>query len=215
MDVISFIFFSFNKRFVLRWIGAGIIFFIPVANFLSLGYLWRASGLSMIGGIGLPTWDRKNELWKEGARLAYIVILYEALPSFLFSFGFLLASFDNFITVFIGGALKVLAAVAFVLCSSLIPFAFCAFVEGADLRRAFEFERIAMAVKEVVFPYVVGYAIAVCCMFVSYRLLAIPYFLGFVLSSILTFYVLLVSTYYFTQLYSRTSMSSVAFRDKQ
>ena len=213
MDVISFVFFSFNKRYVLRWIAAGIMFFIPVANFISLGYLWRASALSMIGGIGLPTWDRKNELWKEGARLAYIVILYEALPSFLFSFGFLLSSFGNLITVVIGGAMKVLAAIAFILCSFLIPFAFCAFVEGLEIRKAFEFERIAAAVKEVALQYVLGYVIAACCLFVSYRLLAIPYLLGFVLSSILTYYVLLVSTYYFTQLFKKTTNGSGTFRD--
>jgi hypothetical protein len=214
MDVVSFVFFSFNRRYIMRWIGAGIIFFIPVANFLSLGYLWRASGLSMIGGIGLPTLDHKNELWKEGARLAYVVILYEALPSFLFSFGFLLSSFGNFITVLIGGAMKVLAAVAFLLCSFLIPFAFCAFVEGLELRRAFEFEKIVAAIREVVLHYVFGYAITACCLFVSYRLLAIPYLLGFVLSSILTYYVLLVSTFYFTQLFKKTTMSSEALHDK-
>ncbi len=212
MDVASFVFFSFNRRYVLRWIGAGIIFFIPVVDFLSLGYLWRTSGLSMIGGIGLPTWDRKNELWKEGARLAYIVILYEALPSFLFSFGFLLASFGNFITVFLGGLVKFLAALAFLFCSVFIPFAFCTFVETTEVRKSFDFEKIARAIKEVLFPYISGYIVAACCMYVSYRLLAIPYLLGFALSSILTFYVLLVSTYYFTQLFKRTSMSSTTPR---
>jgi hypothetical protein len=62
--------------------------------------------------------------------------------------------------------------------------------------------------------YSVGYVLTVCFMYVSYKLLAIPYLLGFALSSILTFYVLLVSTYYFTQLFRKTSMSSEAFRDQ-
>jgi hypothetical protein len=210
MDVVSFVFFSFNRRYILRWVGAGIIFFVPVVDFLSLGYLWRASGLSMIGGIGLPTWERKNELWKEGARLAYIVILYEALPSFLFSSGFLLASFGNFITNFIGGLVKFVAAIAFLFCSVFIPFAFCTFVETTEVRKSFEFEKIGGAIKEVLFPYILGYIVAACCMYISYRLLAIPYLIGFALSSILTFYVLLVSTYFFTQLFRRTSMSSTA-----
>jgi hypothetical protein len=214
MDVVSFVLFSFNRRYILRWVAAGIIFFIPVVNFLSLGYLWRASGLSLIGGMGMPTWEHKNELWKEGARLAYIVILYEALPSFLFSLGFLLSSFGNFITVFIGGAMKVLAALTFVLCSFLIPFAFCTFVEGMDVKKAFEFERIIAAVKEEIIHYVLAYVVTACCMYVSYRLLAIPYLLGFVLSSVLTFYVLLVSTYYFTQLFKRTNATSAVFQDR-
>lgn len=215
MDVMSFARFSFNRRYVLRWVAAGIIFFIPVVDFFSLGYLWRAAGLSMIGGIGLPTLDQKKELWKEGARIAYIIILYEALPSFLFAFGFLLSSFGNIITNFMGGVMNVLAAIAFILCSFLLPFAFCAFVEGKDLNKAFEFEGIVAAVREVIIPYVAGYAVVICCSFVAYKLIAsIPYLfvLGFLLFSVLVFFFLLVSTYYFTQLFKRTHMYSTAFR---
>ncbi|MGD0230088.1 MAG: DUF4013 domain-containing protein [Syntrophorhabdales bacterium] len=208
MDIVSFVVFTFNTRYIRRWISAGIILFIPGANFLSLGYLSRSSNLSMIGGVGLPTWERKNEMWWEGAKLACIVILYEALPSFLFSFGFLLSSFGNSITVFIGNIMRVLAFVAFIFCSFFIPFAFCVFVEGTDVRRAFEFERIAGAVREALVPYVLGYGLSVLCMYIAYKLHSIPYLLGFALSSILIYYVLLVSTYYFTQLFKRTSLST-------
>src|SRR3974377_2183784 len=143
MDVVSFVVFSFNTRYIKRWIAAGLILFIPGVNFLCLGYRFRASSLSLIGGIGLPTWEKKSDIWRDGARLAYIIILYEALPSFLFSLGFILISFGNFITVFIGGLMKVLALIAFVCCTFFIPFAFCAFVEGMEGRRAFVFERVA------------------------------------------------------------------------
>ena len=85
--------------------------------------------------------------------------------------------------------------------------------EGSEVRKAFEFEKIAGAVKEVLLPYTIGYVVTVCCMYVSYRLLGIPYLLGFALSSVLTFYVLLISTYYFTQLFKRTSISSAVFPD--
>jgi hypothetical protein len=207
MDIVSYIVFSFTKRYVMRWIWAGLILFIPVANFLSLGYLSRASSLSMIGGIGLPTWERKNELWWEGAKLFAIFVLYEALPCFLFSFGFLLSSFGNFVTIFIGGIMKVLAALAFIVCSFFIPFAFCAFVEGKDVRRAFELEKIVGAVKEVLIPYVLGYAVSAFCMYVAYEFHRIPYLFGFALSSVLTYYILLVSTYSFTQLFRRTGLS--------
>jgi uncharacterized membrane protein (GlpM family) len=37
----------------------------------------------------------------------------------------------------------------------------------------------------------------------------IPYLIGFVLSSILSYYILLISTYYFTELYKRTSLAPV------
>lgn len=207
MDVVSFVVFSCNTRYMLRWISAGLILFIPVANFLSLGYLSRTSSLSMIGGIGLPTWEGKNEIWREGAKLAYIVILYEALPCFLFSFGFLLSSFGNVITVFIGSIMKMLAVLAFICCSFFIPFAFCAFVDRTEVGKAFEFERIAVAVKEVLPAYLFGYLLSAFCMYGAYKLHGIPYLFGFALSSVLTYYVLLVSTYYFTQLFKKTSLS--------
>jgi hypothetical protein len=208
MDVISFIVFTFNSRYIKRWVGGGIILLIPLANFLSLGYLARTSSLTMIGGIGLPTWERKKELFWEGAKLIGIFILYEAIPCFLFSFSFLLSSFGNTLTGFAGGVIKVLAALTFIVCSAFLPFAFCAFIERAEVRRAFEFERIAAAVREVMPAYVLGYVLSLVCIYIAYKLHTIPYLLGFALSSVLIYYVLLVSTYYFTQLYRSTGLSA-------
>lgn len=209
MDVLSFMVFSFNTRYVLRWILAGIILVVPVLNFLSLGYLWRTSGLSMIGGVGLPTWEKKGELFREGARLAYITVLYEALPSFLFSLSFLLLSPGFFITNLLGHLVKLFAGVAFVFCSFFLPFAFCAFVESMEVKKAFDFEWIAGAVKKTLVRYGVGYIVSVACLYGAYVMHRIP-FVGPLLWFVFTFYVLLVATYYFTQLFKRTRLSSAA-----
>ncbi len=93
MDIVPFILLTVNSRFVMRWVWGGLVLLIPVVNFLSLGYLTKTSNLLMIGGIGLPTWEERREIWRDGAKLFYIFVLYEALPSFLFSCGFFLASF--------------------------------------------------------------------------------------------------------------------------
>jgi hypothetical protein len=207
MDVISFVLFSFRRRYILRWVLAGIVFPVPVLDFLSLGYLWRTSGLSMVGGLGLPTWERKGELGREGARLLYITILYEALPSFLCSLAFLLFQIKSLVTDFAGYVMAALAIIAFLLCSFFLPFAFCAYVEAMELRKAFDFEKIFGAVKEVLPPYILGYAVFLCAAYVTYRLVHVP-IIGVVLLLTLPFYVLLVSTYYFTQLFRRTSLWS-------
>jgi hypothetical protein len=205
MDVLSFVVFSFNTRYVLRWILAGVVLVVPVLNFLSLGYLWRTSGLTMIGGMGLPTWDHRGELWREGARLAYITVLYEALPSFLFSLSFLLSSPGYLVTNVIGHFMKFFAAIAFLVCSFFLPFAYCAFVESREVKKAFDFESIYSAVKEVLFLYGLGYVASVVCLYIAYELHRIP-FVGLLLWLILTFYVLLVATYYFTQLFRKTRL---------
>jgi hypothetical protein len=111
-------------------------------------------------------------------------------------------------TAFLGGTLKWLAALAFVACSFFLPFGFCAFAENKDVRSAFEFEKIAIAVKEVAAHYILGFIVTSMCLYVTYKLHRIPFLLGFVLSSTLTYYVFLVATYYFTQLFRRTSVSS-------
>jgi hypothetical protein len=204
MDVISFIRFSFNRRYILRWIVAGLLLFIPVINFFSLGYLWRTATLSLVGDVGLPTWERKWELWKEGARLLYIVILYEALPCFLLSLGFLLSSPGNFILNIVGWTMWILSAIAFVVCSFLLPFALCASIETSQLSHAFEFDRIGKAVRRVLLPYAIGYLGTGLCLYIAFKLRAVPY-AGIILISSTVFYVFLVSTYYFMQLHRKTS----------
>jgi hypothetical protein len=213
VDIVPFILLTANSRFVLRWVWGGLVLFIPVINFLSLGYLTKTSNLLMIGGIGLPTWEERGDIFRDGAKLFYIFILYEALPSFLFSCGFFLASFGNFITAFLGWVLKWAAALAFVGCSFFLPFGFCAFAENKDVRGAFEFEKIAVAVKEVLAHYVLGFALTAVCLYATYKLHRIPFLFGFILSSVLTYYVFLVAAYYFTQLYRGTSVSAVKTGD--
>jgi uncharacterized membrane protein (GlpM family) len=62
-------------------------------------------------------------------------------------------------------------------------------------------------VKEVLAHYILGFAITAVCLYVTYKLHRIP-FLGFILSSVLTYYVFLVAAYYFTQLFRKTSVSA-------
>lgn len=205
MDIVPFVMLTINTRFIARWVGGGLLLLIPVFNFLSLGYLTKTSNLLMVGGIGLPTWDDRSEIWKDGAKLLYIFILYEALPSFLFSCGFFLSSFGNLMTAFLGWVLKWLAACAFVGCSFFLPFGFCAFAENRDVRNAFEFEKILAAVKNVFPHYLLGFAITSACLYATYKLHRIPFLLGFILSSALTYYVLLIATFYFTQLFRKGS----------
>lgn len=208
MDIVSFITFSVNTRYMLRWIVAGLMLLVPILNFLSIGYLAKASNLFLIGGIGLPTWEEKGDIFRQGVYLLYIMILYLALPSFLFSCWFLLVSFGNFFAAFMGGIMKLLSAAAFVACSFFIPFAFCAYSEKMELRSAFDFEAILAAIKRVWVSYVFGYLVSGALVYLAFKFHHIPY-LGFLLSSVLTYYILLVATYYFTMLFKKTGQQRV------
>jgi hypothetical protein len=43
----------------------------------------------------------------------------------------------------------------------------------------------------------------------------IPFLIGFVLASIISYYVLLIATYYFTELYKRTSLTPVRMDEQK
>jgi hypothetical protein len=206
MDIIPFIQLTLNSQFISRWLYGGIIMYIPVLNFFSLGYLSRASRLLSLGSIGLQTWEDKNAAWFEGVKLIFIFILYEAIPFFLFSCGFFLTTLSS-ITAFFGHIIINLSYLALFFFSFFIPFAFTTFSEQEDFRKALEFERIAGAIKEVFIPYLGGYIGTLICLLVCKALIRIPFLVGFLLSSLLTYYVFLIATYYFTQLFRRTSLS--------
>jgi hypothetical protein len=207
MEIIPFIQFTMNSQFALRWVSGGIVLYIPAVNFFSLGYLSKASRLLMIGSIGLPTWEKKSEIWLEGVKLLFIFILYEAVPFFLFSFGFFLTTLTS-ITAFFGNIVIKLSYLALFICTFFVPFAFATFSEAMDFRKALEFEKIFRGIKEVLIPYVGGYLGMLVVLYVCKAIIQIPYLVGFVASSILTYYALLIATYFFTQLYIKTSLSA-------
>lgn len=207
MEIIPFIQFTLNTRFAMRWVSVGIVLYIPAINFFSLGYLSKASRLLMIGSIGLPTWEKKAEIWMEGVKLLFIFILYEAVPFFLFSFGFFLTTLTS-ITAFFGHIIIKLSYLALLLCSFFIPFAFATFSEYMDFKKALEFEKILKGIKEVLIPYSGGYIGTLILLYICKVIIRIPYLIGFIASSILTYYTLLIATYFFTQLYIKTTLSA-------
>jgi hypothetical protein len=213
MNILPFLEFTLNSRYITRWIFAGLVLYIPVLNFLSLGFLSRTSRLVIIGGVGLPTWQEKYETAIEGIKLLFVFILYNAIPFFLFSSGFFLTTLNTF-TAFFGHIVIISSYIAFVACSFLIPFAFTVFAEQTDFRGALEFEKIFKGIREVFLEYFIGYAVALCGLYLCKWTMRIPY-AGFVLSSILSYYILLVSTYYFTELYKRTSLAAVRMDEQE
>ena len=211
MNIVPFLEFTLNSRYITRWLYAGLILYIPILWFFSLGFLSRTSRLVIIGGIGLPTWQEKYETWIEGVKLLFIFILYNAITLFLFSCGFFLISLNIF-TAFFGHILKISSYVALIVCTFPVPFAFVTFAEKMDFKEAFEFEKIFKGVKEVFFEYLIGYIVALCGLCLCLLIMRIPYLIGLIgliPASILSYYILLVSTYYFTELYKRTSLAPV------
>lgn len=205
IGLINFINFTLKARYVKRWVIGGIILSIPVVNFYSLGYLSKTSRILMLGDLGLPTWERKNEIWMDGLRLLIIFILYEAIPFFIFSSGFFLTTLGG-IPAFFGRLMIKLFYIALPIFTFFIPFAFAKLSEEMDIKKALEFEMIYNGIKEVFMPYLVGYILTFILLYLCTIIIDIPYLIGLITSSVFAYYVLLLATYYFTKLYNRTSL---------
>jgi hypothetical protein len=162
-----------------------------------------------VGGLGLPVWDDKRDIWMEGVKVVFIFVLYEAIPLFLFSSGFFLTTLSP-ITSFFGSIIMKVSYAAILFFSFPLPFAFATFAEKSDFRYTLEYERIVRAIREVLFPYLAGYLATLLALYLCKLLLKIPFLVGFVISSIVTYYVFFVASYYFTELYKRTALFSEA-----
>lgn len=209
MDIFAFIRFTFNSRYIARWIYGGLLMYIPVVNFFSLGYLAKTSRILLIGSIGLPTWEDKMAIWTNGVKLLFVFILYEAVPFFLFSTGFFLTTLGS-IPAFFGNIVISISYLALLIFSFFIPFAFSVFSEKMELRDALEFERIFNGIKEVFVPYLGGYICTLIALYICTVMIKIPYLIGFILSSLCTYYVFLLATYYFIHFFKKTSLATSA-----
>lgn len=208
MDIVAFIRFTFHSRYIMRWIYGGLIMYIPVANFFSLGYLAKTSRILLIGNIGLPTWEDRTAIWTNGIKLLFVFILYEAVPFFLFSTGFFLTTLGS-IPAFFGNIVINFSYLVLLIFSFFIPFAFSVFSEKMEFRDALEFERIFNGIKEVFVPYLCGYLCTLIALYICKVIIKIPYLIGFLLSSLCTYYVFLLATYYFIHLFKKTSLVTI------
>lgn len=206
MDIIPFIRFTVNSRYIARWIIGGVVLFVPVLNFFSIGFLSRTSRLILVGGIGIATWQEKYLTWIEGVKLLFVFILYNAIPFFMFSSGFFLTTLNTFTAFFGHLMIKAAIFIIFPICSFFLPFAFTIFAERTDFRDALEFGEILRGIKEVLVEYILGYAATIGAIYVALLFMHIPYVIGFLISSVLTYYTLLLSAFFFTGLYRKTSL---------
>jgi hypothetical protein len=207
MEFTQFVKFTFNSRYVLRWLIPGTVIYIPVLNFFSLGYLSKMARVLMIGSIGLPTWEKKSEIWMEGIRIILICVLYEAIPFFIFSTGFFLSTMSGIIGFF-GKLSMQISYPVFLLFTFPLPFALSVYVEYLDIKRAFHYEEILKGIKEVSTSYVSGYICVLLGFYVAKKLIRLPY-LGFFVSSIATYYVLILACYFFISLFKKTSLPQI------
>lgn len=205
MDFLPFIKFTFNSKYILRWVLPSFALYVPLLNFLSFGYLTKIARVLLVGTVGLPTWDDKSRIFNDGMKIIIISILYEAIPFFILSCGFFLSTLPGIVST-IGKLLMKISYPTFIIFSLPLPFALSAYIDHSDIKVAFDYERIIQAIKEVLPLYLLGYFINLFALYITIKgLIRTPY-LGFLLSSASTYYVLILSIYFFVNLFKRTSL---------
>ncbi len=202
MDIVAFIRFTFNSRYISRWIYGGLIMCIPVANFFSLGYLAKTSRILLIGNIGLPTWEDRAAIWINGIKLLFVFILYEAVPFFLFSTGFFLTTLGN-IPAFFGNIVIKFSYLALLIFSFFIPFAFSVFFRKDGIQRCTRVRENFSWDQRGLCALFGRLSLCTHCLIHMQSNNQNSYLIGFILSSLCTYYVFLLATYYFIHLFKK------------
>ncbi|MCS7281120.1 MAG: DUF4013 domain-containing protein [Desulfobacterota bacterium] len=204
MNLLTFVRYTFDSKYLIRWVLPGLAIYIPILNFFSIGYVVKMAKTFLFGNIGIPTWENKSQIWVEGLRIVIICVIYFALPSFILSIGYFFSNMEG-IVGFIGKVLTFFSYPLFFIFSFPLPFAFSVYAQKMHIKDAFDYEKILVAIKEVSVPYITGFICAFFALFVSKALIAIPY-IGFIISSLTTYYTFLLSSYFFATLFKRATL---------
>jgi hypothetical protein len=75
----------------------GILSFVPVLNFFALGYIYRyLEKLQLRGDLELPEWERWDQLFFDGIRMAIIGVIFFIVPVALLKIFIEIMSFITF-----------------------------------------------------------------------------------------------------------------------
>ncbi|MCQ6253904.1 DUF4013 domain-containing protein [Methanocaldococcus sp.] len=196
-----------DEKWVIKIIIGSVLIYIPIVDFIVFGYIVETFENVIKGEEKLPEWDNlKDKFIKGFAYLFYWVILLIVL--FVIA---LLSRYFNFSKNLIDTLLLLWICVYLVLLF-IYPMAIANYAIKKRFFALFEFKEILMRIKSVLGRYVLAYTILILVGIIFGIMLAIIlripiigyilYIFGVIFG---TFYLSLVSAYYFGVLYRESS----------
>jgi len=182
-------------------LGIGLLFnILPILNFFAVGYALRCSQLSMKNNFEMPSWEKKDELFKNG--------LFSFLISFIYGMPFILLSLILFFQVLIKFNLSeiqnkeysiqffkdtivnnltgfILVSLLFILIMYVTPSAIMNFINKNKFSKAFEFSTVFK--KAFTRKYFITILLMFLYSFILYFLFSFIPYIGGIISTFLIY----------------------------
>jgi len=166
--------------------------------FISFGYVLETMKLIMEGESDLPDWEEFGTKLMMGLKGFVIVIAYMIIPIIVM----IVFMISGKINLMLMGIL--VGAILGLVIGYIVPMAIAHYVAKGKIKVAFEFKKIIKMIKPVFKDYTTCYILTVSLFILTMAIYTMP-LIGWVVGSILLFYLLLVWAYYFAKLYMKSN----------
>ena len=166
--------------------------------FISFGYVLETMKLIMEGESDLPDWEEFGAKIMMGLKGLVIVIAYMIIPIIVM----IVFMISGKINLMLMGIL--VGAILGLVIGYIVPMAIAHYVAKGKIKVAFEFKKIIKMMKPVFKDYTTSYILTVSLFILTMAIYTMP-LIGWVVGSILLFYLLLVWAYYFAKLYMKSN----------
>lgn len=180
---------------IVKILLGSFISIIPVLNFLALGYFAVCINYGYHGRQEMPEWDNWADLFREGATVFLIMLVYILLPAAV-----------SFIIAMLPVVGLVLASIlAFIFCM-VMPMSIANYSRTHNFSDAFQLGEIFYYISRVINPYTLSYLIAVILLGVGAGILGTIPVIGF-LGSVVLFYTGIIYANFIGFLYHQATVN--------
>lgn len=165
MDALQNLDYPSNKEnWIVDILIGGLIFMVPIFNFVALGYTIEAMEMGMRRLEILPTWENMGEKFMKGL-LFFVISLVYVIPPILVAFVSLIPMIIELIqsgepsgiTIFLAVAGFVISLILAIFAGFIMPMGLARWVASGNIGAAFQMGQIFEDIKAVLADYLVAY----------------------------------------------------------
>jgi len=200
-----------DSEWIKKILIGGILLIIPIINFIIGGYYIKTLRGSIEGKPGLPEWDDWGDLFITGLMVAIIGLIYMLIPLivlFVSIGGVITAAISSgdfsagSISAIVGGSL--FSVVLMLIVCLVLPMALSIYAKEDSIGAAFRIGEILSRIKSIPGDYIISIIVLYALLFIVNLVAAIP-ILGWVIVIFANFYIVLVASKMFGEVYASSN----------
>ena len=200
-----------DSEWIKKILIGGILLIIPIINFIIGGYYIKTLRGSIEGKLGLPEWDDWGDLFVKGLMVAIIGFIYSLIPLivlFVSIGGVITAAISSgdfsaaSISAIVGGSM--FSVVLMLIVCLVLPMALSIYAKEDSIGAAFRIGEILSRIKSVPGDYIITIIVLYALLFIVNLVAAIP-IIGWVIIIFANFYIALVASKMFGEVYASSN----------